>query len=278
MAPSSLGTFLRSFTFGHVRQLDKVTAVALARAWAAGTGPGDAPMTIDLDSTVCEVHGYAKGGASYGHTRRLGYHPPARHPGRDRRGPTRPPAHRQGQHRPGRGALSVRDGGPRPPGRGRRTTHDAGGLGVPLRRPDREVPGPRRRGPRKQQPGDEEARQHEEDVHTDIAPPQQPHSGVPEHDQDDGDGAKPLDVVPMSELPTRHGSVSRGPNGSGVWETSGTRGEPRLRRSGPLGRHPHRGCSIPDWQAAPSLPGFVLGVHEEDASGVPKTFAHRSGS
>jgi len=75
MAPSTLGTFLRSFTFGHVRQLDKVTAVALARAWASGAGPGDAPMTIDVDSTVCEVHGYAKGGASYGHTRRLGYHP-----------------------------------------------------------------------------------------------------------------------------------------------------------------------------------------------------------
>lgn len=75
MAPSTLGTFLRSFTFGHVRQLDKVAAAALSRAWAAGAGPGDQPMTIDVDSTVCEVHGYQKGGASYGHTRQLGYHP-----------------------------------------------------------------------------------------------------------------------------------------------------------------------------------------------------------
>ncbi len=75
MAPSTLGTFLRSFTFGHVRQLDRVSGTALARAWAAGAGPGENPMTIDVDSTVCEVHGYAKGGASYGHTRRLGYHP-----------------------------------------------------------------------------------------------------------------------------------------------------------------------------------------------------------
>ncbi len=46
-APSTLGTFLRSFRWGHVRQL--------ARAWAAGAGPGDAPFTIDLDSTICET-------------------------------------------------------------------------------------------------------------------------------------------------------------------------------------------------------------------------------
>lgn len=75
MAPSTLGTFLRSFTFGHVRQLDKVAEAALRRAWGAGAGPGEAPMTIDLDSTVCEVHGYHKGGAAYGYTRQLGYHP-----------------------------------------------------------------------------------------------------------------------------------------------------------------------------------------------------------
>lgn len=75
MAPSTLGTFLRSFTFGHVRQLDRVAEAALARAWAAGAGPGDEPMTVDLDSTVCEVHGHHKGGATYGHTRQLGLHP-----------------------------------------------------------------------------------------------------------------------------------------------------------------------------------------------------------
>ena len=75
MAPSTLGTFLRSFTFGHVRQLDKVAGTVLARAWAVGAGPEDRSMTIDIDSTVCEVHGYAKGGAAYGHTRQLGLHP-----------------------------------------------------------------------------------------------------------------------------------------------------------------------------------------------------------
>jgi hypothetical protein len=75
MAPSTLGTFLRAFTFGHVRQLDRLTEQLLMRAWAAGAGPGDGPMTIDLDSTVCQVHGYHKQGAAYGYTRTLGYHP-----------------------------------------------------------------------------------------------------------------------------------------------------------------------------------------------------------
>ena len=42
-APSTLGTFLRSFRWGHVRQLDRVSRQLLARAWAAGAGPGDSP-------------------------------------------------------------------------------------------------------------------------------------------------------------------------------------------------------------------------------------------
>ena len=75
MAPSTLGTFLRSFTFGHVRQLDRVAEIAMTRAWAAGAGPGAQAMTIDLDSTVCEVHGYRKQGAAFGHTKVRGYHP-----------------------------------------------------------------------------------------------------------------------------------------------------------------------------------------------------------
>lgn len=75
MAPSTCGTFLRSFTFGHIRQLDQLSAEILGRAWAAGAGPGDEPMTIDMDSTITEVHGYAKQGAAYGYTRVLGHHP-----------------------------------------------------------------------------------------------------------------------------------------------------------------------------------------------------------
>ena len=61
-APSTLGTFLRSFRWGHVRQLDRVSHELLARAWAAGAGPGDGPFTIDLDSTICETYGLAKEG------------------------------------------------------------------------------------------------------------------------------------------------------------------------------------------------------------------------
>jgi hypothetical protein len=75
MAPSTIGTFLRSFTFGHVRQLDAVCSRVLARAWEAGAGPGDGPLVIDLDSTICEVHGKDKQAAGYGYTRRFGYHP-----------------------------------------------------------------------------------------------------------------------------------------------------------------------------------------------------------
>jgi hypothetical protein len=75
MAPSTLGTFLRSFTFGHVRQLDAFSEQMLTRAWAFGAGPGDAPMTIDIDSTIQQVYGKQKQGAAYGYTRVLGEHP-----------------------------------------------------------------------------------------------------------------------------------------------------------------------------------------------------------
>ena len=75
-APSTLGTFLRSFSWGHVRQLDRVSRELLARAWAAGAGPGDSPLTIDLDSTICETYGLAKEGARHhGYTGKRGYHP-----------------------------------------------------------------------------------------------------------------------------------------------------------------------------------------------------------
>ena len=64
-APSTLGTFPRSFRWGHVRQLDRVSRELLARAWAVGAGPGDLPLTIDLDSTTCETYGLGKEGARH---------------------------------------------------------------------------------------------------------------------------------------------------------------------------------------------------------------------
>jgi hypothetical protein len=69
-APSTLGTFLRSFTFGHVRQLDSV-AVGLLAGLAAHTPllPGAGQVAwIDADDTVRGTHGYAKQGVGYGYT------------------------------------------------------------------------------------------------------------------------------------------------------------------------------------------------------------------
>ena len=126
-APSTLGTFLRSFRWGHVRQLDRVSRELLARAWAAGAGPGDAPFTIDLDSTICETYGLAKEGARHhGYTGKRGYHPLlaiAAGTGdvlmsRLREGP--------GQHRPRRRPLPAGDGGTGALRRGQRTTHATG--------------------------------------------------------------------------------------------------------------------------------------------------------
>jgi hypothetical protein len=74
-APSTLGTFLRAFTFGHVRQLDRVLAESLSRAWTAGAGPGEGRLVVDVDSFVGEVFGYDKQGAGYGYTHKRGYHP-----------------------------------------------------------------------------------------------------------------------------------------------------------------------------------------------------------
>jgi hypothetical protein len=74
-APSTLGTFLRAFTFGHVRQLDRLLGESLERAWHAGAGPGEDRLVIDVDSFVGEVCGRLKQGAAYGYTKLLGYHP-----------------------------------------------------------------------------------------------------------------------------------------------------------------------------------------------------------
>jgi hypothetical protein len=116
MAPSTLGTFLRSFTFGHVRQLDAVIAEALRRAWGLGADPRDDTMTIDVDSTICEVHGHAKQGAAYGYTRAPGLPPAAGDLRRDRRGVARPAT--QGLQPAGRQTLRRRAGGSPPPGPG----------------------------------------------------------------------------------------------------------------------------------------------------------------
>src|SRR3954465_7243220 len=75
LAPSTLGTFLRAFTFGHVRQLDRVLDEAIQRGWAAGAGPGGGRLVVDVDSFVGETFGPKKQGAAFGYTRVRGYHP-----------------------------------------------------------------------------------------------------------------------------------------------------------------------------------------------------------
>ena len=63
-APSTLGTFLRGFTFGHVRQLDAVAAGFLANLAAATPllGGADQVCFVDIDDTIRATHGYAKQG------------------------------------------------------------------------------------------------------------------------------------------------------------------------------------------------------------------------
>jgi Transposase DDE domain group 1 len=69
-APSTLGTFLRAFTFGHVRQLDAVAARLLAAL--AGQVPllpgADRVAYVDVDDTVRATHGYLKQGAGFGYS------------------------------------------------------------------------------------------------------------------------------------------------------------------------------------------------------------------
>ena len=77
-APSTLGSFLRAFTFGHIRQLDAVASrFLLALAKLTGTitvaprtqvQPGEYAL-LDVDDTVVEVHGHAKQGAGFGYNR-----------------------------------------------------------------------------------------------------------------------------------------------------------------------------------------------------------------
>jgi hypothetical protein len=73
-APSTLGTFLRLFTHGHVQQLDAVGAGLLAGLTervpgvVAGAATAEGVAFIDVDDTIREVHGYAKQAAAYGYT------------------------------------------------------------------------------------------------------------------------------------------------------------------------------------------------------------------
>ena len=71
-APSTLGSFLRAFTFGHVRQLDAVASrflTALGQRAPLLPSTADQRVLVDVDDTIIEVHGYAKQGAGFGYTK-----------------------------------------------------------------------------------------------------------------------------------------------------------------------------------------------------------------
>jgi hypothetical protein len=71
-APSTLGSFLRAFTFGHVRQADAVASRFLINLARNTSLLGDREATdtvmVDIDDTIVEVHGYRKQGASFGYS------------------------------------------------------------------------------------------------------------------------------------------------------------------------------------------------------------------
>ena len=69
-APSTLGTFVRAFRFGHVRQLDAVAARFLAglARYSPIIAASEPIIYLDIDDTVRATFGYAKQGAGYGYT------------------------------------------------------------------------------------------------------------------------------------------------------------------------------------------------------------------
>ncbi len=71
-APSTLGSFLRSFTFGHVRKLDAVASRFLVnlngKAPLLGSITDDRIVFLDVDNTIIEVHGHPKQGSGNGYS------------------------------------------------------------------------------------------------------------------------------------------------------------------------------------------------------------------
>lgn len=72
-APTTAGEFLRKFASGHIKQLERTIGGALRKS--AGHLGSDRPITLDVDSSIFEVHGYLKEGARYGYSGVRGFHP-----------------------------------------------------------------------------------------------------------------------------------------------------------------------------------------------------------
>ena len=126
-ASSTLGTFLRSFRWGHVRQLDRVSRELLARAWAAGAGtPRRAVHHRPGFHHLRDLRPGQGGGAPSWLHRPAGLSPVAGRGRRNRRRPDGPAARGPVQHRPGRRPLPAGDGGTGALCRGQGATHGAG--------------------------------------------------------------------------------------------------------------------------------------------------------
>ena len=125
-APSTLGTFLRSFRWGHVRQLGRVSRELLARAWAAGADPATRRSPSTWIHHLRDLRTGQGGGPPPRLYRQAGLSPAAGRRRRHRRRADVPAARGPGQHRPRRRPLPAGDGGTGALHRGQRTTHATG--------------------------------------------------------------------------------------------------------------------------------------------------------
>ena len=126
-APSTLGTFLRSFRWGHVRQLDRVSRELLARGLGRwGRTRRRAVHHRPRFHHLRDLRTGQGGRPPPRLYRQAGLPPAAGHRRRHRRRADVPAARGPGQHRPRRRPLPAGDGGTGALRRGQRTTHATG--------------------------------------------------------------------------------------------------------------------------------------------------------
>ncbi len=254
--PSTLGSFLRAFTFGHVRQLDAVASRFLTGL--AGQAPllarrrPESGVLVDVDDTIIEVHGYAKQGAGFGYSgvrglERAAGHRHHRRVGAGDRGASGC-ARARAARRAARNGWSPTPSGHRRTGAARcRAGAAAGGLGVlrpptwspPLGRAGAQVSVTVRHGPR----GQGRDRHHRRG--------RVDHDRVPDavFDEDTGGWVSDAEVaeIPFTAFTSRRKQPSRSPAG---WSCAASRTcNPSTRRARP--GHPVRRLAVPRRSSPP---------------------------
>ena len=230
--------------------------ILLAGRGRRAPGPGDGPLTIDMDSTICEVHGYHKQGAGYGYTRRLGYHPLLA-----TRADTGEVLHarlRKGAANTGRGAARFVDElvGRVPPRRRQRRADLAGRLGVLVGQGHRRLPPPR--GPLL------DHRAPDQDRRAPRSPPSprtpgsrsttptagSPRSPRPRYRRRPADRApRPPDRRPGPAVRRPGATTPSSPTAPGTRRRAGRRPPPPRRGRA---RHPRPQSTAPGWRHLPS--------------------------